>query len=88
MLINAESDSAVSPDAVVAACLSAAVLKAVADALNTELTDNGMRCDAVNGVSSFPGMVGTQFCKTHQWAICHFHSPYFLIYRVTGLMPF
>ena len=65
MLINTESDSAVSPDAVIAACLSAAVLKAVTDTFHTELTDNCMRRDSADGTGPFPGMVRTQFCKTH-----------------------
>ena len=88
LLINAQSDSAVSPDAVIAACLSAAVLKAITDAFNTELADNSVRCNAVNGVSPFTGMVRAQSGVSYKRAICHFRSPYFLIYRVTGLMPF
>ena len=65
MLINTETDSAVSSDTVVAACLSAAVLEAVADALHTELSDNCVRRDSADGTGPFPGMVRTQFCKTH-----------------------
>ena len=59
MLINTESDSAVSPDAVIAACLSAAVLKAVADAFHRKLTHNSMRRDSADGTGPFPGMVRT-----------------------------
>ena len=86
--INAKSNSAVSHDSIVAACLSAAVLKAVADSFNTELTDNRMRGDAVNRMSPFPGMVGTESSVTYKFTVAHFYSPYFLIYRVTGLKPF
>jgi hypothetical protein len=74
-----------SPDGIIAACLSAPVLKAVADPFNTKLTDYGMRCDSRNLADTFAGMVGTQSCVAYKFTVAHFHSPYFLIYRVTGL---
>ena len=67
MLINTECDSAVSPDAVIAACLSATVLKAVADPLNTKLTDNCMRCNSADGTGSSAGMVRTQSRVTYKF---------------------
>ena len=88
MLINTESDSAVSPDAVVAARLSAAGLKAVADSFNTKLTYNRMRCNPADGAGSFPGMVRAEARIAYKFTVAHFCSPYFLIYRVTGLKPF
>ena len=53
LLINAKADPAISPDGIIAACLSLFSDKAAADSFDTKLTNHRMRGNSADGAGPF-----------------------------------